>query len=57
MRHYITEHGVQLLACMSCRFEMVEPPNPSESLDRVRQMAARDQREHGESQKNKKGGV
>jgi hypothetical protein len=43
---YITEEGVQLLACMSCRFEIID--RDTESLGGAPQMVARDRREHAD---------
>ncbi len=46
MKLYITEEGVQLLACLNCQFEIVD--RDTESLSGVRQLVARDRREHAE---------
>jgi hypothetical protein len=48
MRLYVTYSGVQLLACMSCRFEKIDGESEELALSKVRQMAARDRLEQAE---------
>ena len=50
LRLYVTEQGFQLLACMNCLFDVTDQKRKAHALSRVRQMAARDRREHAASQ-------
>ena len=50
LRLYVTEQGIQLLACMNCLFDVADQKRKAPTLRRVRQMAARDRREHAASQ-------
>ena len=52
LRLYVTEAGIQLLACMSCSFDVADQTYSKESvLNRVRQMAVRDRREHSQQKR------
>jgi hypothetical protein len=48
LRLYITEQGVQLLACLNGWFDVVDRQVDELVLDWVRHMAARNCREHAE---------
>jgi hypothetical protein len=50
---YVTEGGIQFLACMNCPFDLADRIYSEEAvLNQVRQMAARDRREHAERKKD-----
>jgi hypothetical protein len=48
LRHYITELGFQLLACMNCWFDVVDHPVEKLAFNKVRQIAARDRQEQAD---------
>jgi hypothetical protein len=51
LKLYVTEEGIRLLACMNCGFDVADQQSNELALSQVRQMAARDRREHSKQKK------
>ena len=49
---YLIEQGIQLLACLNCPFDVVDGKSQELVLNKIRQMAERDRREHAEHKRH-----
>jgi hypothetical protein len=52
LKLYLIEQGIQLLACLNCPFDVIDGQSPELVLNKVRQVAERDRREHLEHKKH-----